>query len=178
MSEILLKELSFAVVGAAMEVHKTLGPGYLEAVYQAALAQELALRGIAFQQFKRLPVSYKGGLVGEYVADLVIDDKIIVEQKAVSTLNTSHEAQEINYLATAGSVCRSCSTSVRRRFNRSGLPDELRWEPRIPPIARKRSKDSDSCNSCNSWQKGRSTCKRSASIPSPAWKATAGSTSF
>ena len=50
MAEILFKELSFAVVGAAMEVHKILGPGYLEAVYQAALAQELTLRGIAFEQ--------------------------------------------------------------------------------------------------------------------------------
>ena len=102
MAEILFKELSFAVVGAAMEVHRILGPGYLEAVYQAALAQELTLRGISFQQFKRLPVSYKGVLVGEYEADLVIEDKIIVELKAVSTLNASHEAQAINYLATTG----------------------------------------------------------------------------
>jgi GxxExxY protein len=102
MTEILFKELSFAVVGAAMEVHKILGPGYLEAVYQAALAQEFALRGIAFEQFKRLPVSYKGVLVGEYVADLVIEDKIIVELKAVSTLNANHEAQVLNYLAATG----------------------------------------------------------------------------
>jgi len=101
-TEILYRELSFAVVGAAMEVHKILGPGYLETVYQAALAQELSLRGIAFEQFKRLPVSYKGVLVGEYVADLVIEDKIIVELKAVSTLNASHEAQAINYLAATG----------------------------------------------------------------------------
>ncbi len=102
MSEILYKELSFAVVGAAMEVHKILGPGYLETVYQAALAQELTRRCIAFEQFKRLPVSYKGALVGEYVADLVIEDKIIVELKAVSTLNASHEAQAINSLAATG----------------------------------------------------------------------------
>jgi GxxExxY protein len=101
-SEILYKELSFAVIGAAMEVHKTLGPGYLETVYQAALAQELTLRYIAFEQFKRLSVSYKGVPVGEYVADLVIEDKIIVELKAVSTLNASHEAQAINYLAAIG----------------------------------------------------------------------------
>ncbi len=59
MAEILHKELSYAIVGAAMEVHRILGPGFLEAVYQTALAHELTLRGIRFEQFKRLPVTYK-----------------------------------------------------------------------------------------------------------------------
>ncbi len=60
MTEILFKELSFAIIGAAMEVHRILGPGFLEAVYQAALEHELALRGIPFEAQKRLAVTYKG----------------------------------------------------------------------------------------------------------------------
>ncbi|MCZ7574949.1 MAG: GxxExxY protein [Ardenticatenaceae bacterium] len=102
MSKILYKELSYAIVGAAMEVHRILSPGSLEAVYQASLAHELSLRGIQFEQFKKLPVSYKGVLVGEYVADFVIEDKIIVELKAVSTLHPRHDAQALNSLTATG----------------------------------------------------------------------------
>ena len=102
MVEILFKELSYAVVGAAMEVHRLLGPGFLEAVYQAAMAHELALRNIRFEQFRRLPVAYKGVSVGDSVADIVIEDKIILELKAVSTLHPRHEAQALNYLAASG----------------------------------------------------------------------------
>ena len=102
MAKILYKELSYAIVGAAMEVHRILGPGFLEAVYQAALAHELTLRNIHFEQFKRLPVYYKGILVGEYVADSVIEGRIILEIKAVSTLHPKHEPQVINYLTATG----------------------------------------------------------------------------
>lgn len=72
---------TYAIVGAAMEVHRILGPGFLEAVYQAALAHELTLRGIRFEQFKKLPVYYKGVLVGDYEADFVVEDKIILEER-------------------------------------------------------------------------------------------------
>jgi GxxExxY protein len=102
MAKILYKDLSYAIVGAAMEVHRILGPGFLEAVYQAALAHELALRDIRFEQFKRLPVMYKGILVGDYVADFVVEDKVILEIKAVSELHPKHEAQAINYLTATG----------------------------------------------------------------------------
>lgn len=102
MTEVVYKELSYAVVGAAMEVHRILGPGFLEAVYQAALAHELTLRGIRFEQFKRLPVTYKGVSVGDYEADFVVEDKIILEIKAVSTWHPKHEAQAINYLTATG----------------------------------------------------------------------------
>jgi GxxExxY protein len=71
-------------------------------VYQAALAHELIVRDIRFEQLKRLPVTYKGALVGDYVADLVVEDKIILELKAISTLNANHEAQVLNYLAATG----------------------------------------------------------------------------
>ncbi len=102
MAEILFKELSYAIVGAAMDVHKILGGGFLEAIYQAALEHELTLRKIPFEKQVRLPVTYKGVLLGEYVADFVIDGKIIVEIKAVSQLNAAHEAQAMHYLAATG----------------------------------------------------------------------------
>ena len=73
MAELLYKELTFAVIGAAMEVHRILGSGFLEAVYQSALARELTLRGIQFEQQVRLPVTYKDILAGEYIADFVIE---------------------------------------------------------------------------------------------------------
>ena len=102
MAEILFKKLSYQVVGAAMEVHRLLGPGFLETVYQTALAHELNLIGIPFEQQKRLTVKYKDIVVGEYVADFMVDDKFIVEIKAVSNLTSSHQAQALNYLAATG----------------------------------------------------------------------------
>jgi len=102
MTDILYKELSFAVIGAAMEVHKVLGPGFLEAVYQLALEKELTLRRIPFQHQVELPVTYKGDLVGIYKADLIVDNKIIIEIKGISNLNASHQAQALHYLAATG----------------------------------------------------------------------------
>jgi GxxExxY protein len=102
MAEILFSALSYAVIGAAMEVHRVLGPGFLEAVYQAALEHELTLRGIPFERQKRLAVVYKGQIIGEYIADLVIDGKIILELKAVSKFTPAHEAQAHHYLAATG----------------------------------------------------------------------------
>jgi len=102
MAELLYKEQTFAVIGAAMEVHKILGSGFLEAVYQAALERELTLRKIPFEQKVKLPVTYKDVTVGIYEADLVIDGKFIVEIKALSKLNASHQAQAMHYLAATG----------------------------------------------------------------------------
>jgi GxxExxY protein len=102
MAELIYKELTYAVIGAAMEVHTILGPGFLEAVYQAALAKELRLGGIDFGEQFHLPVTYKGDLVGQYMADFVIEGKLIVEIKAVSKLNAAHQAQAMHYLAATG----------------------------------------------------------------------------
>ena len=102
MTELLYKELTFAVIGAAMEVHKILGPGFLESVYQVALERELTLRGIPFEKQVRLPVNYKDVLVGEYIADFMIDEKFVVEIKAVSNFNSQHQAQAMHYLAATG----------------------------------------------------------------------------
>ncbi len=102
MTEILYKELSYAIVGAAMEVHRLLGPGFLEAVYVAALIHELTLRGMRVEPKRRLPVTYKGVLIGDYEADLIVEDKIILEIKAVAGLHPKHEAQAHHYLTATG----------------------------------------------------------------------------
>ena len=102
MAEILYKALSYGIIGAAMEVHNILGPGFLESVYQAALEKELTLRSIPFRHQVELPVTYKGDVIGVYKADLVVDGKIIVEIKDISRLNASHQAQALHYLAATG----------------------------------------------------------------------------
>jgi len=102
MADILFKELSYAIVGAAMEVHKLLGPGFLEKVYQKALAHELTLCGIPFEEYKRLTVRYKGVVVGDYEADFVVAGKIILELKAVENIHPKHMVQTRNYLTTTG----------------------------------------------------------------------------
>ncbi len=102
MAELLYKELTFAVIGAAMEVHKILGPGFLEAVYQLALERELTLRNIPFERQVHLPVTYKNVLCGEYIADLIVDGKLIVEIKAVSRFAPNHQAQATHYLTATG----------------------------------------------------------------------------
>jgi GxxExxY protein len=102
MTEILYKGLSYEIVGAAMEVHQILGPGYLESVYQAALSYEMTLREIKFEQFKRLPVRYKGIAVGDYIADFVVEERLILEIKAVSSWHARHQAQALNYLTATG----------------------------------------------------------------------------
>jgi len=102
MTKILYKDLSYQIVGAAMEVHRILGPGFLEAVYEKALAYELTLRGIPFENQKSLAVTYKGRSVGNYVADFVVNDQIILELKAIVKLAPIHEVQAHNYLTATG----------------------------------------------------------------------------
>ncbi len=102
MTEIIHKDLSYAIIGAAMEVHKILGPGFLESVYESALAYEFDLRGIPYERQKHLPVSYKDKFIGDYIADMVVDNKIILELKAVSAISPAHEAQAHHYLTATG----------------------------------------------------------------------------
>ena len=102
MTEIIHKDLSYAIIGAAMEVHKILGPGFLESVYESALAYEFDLRGIPYERQKHLPVSYKDKFIGDYIADMVVEDKIILELKAVSAISPAHEAQAHHYLTATG----------------------------------------------------------------------------
>jgi GxxExxY protein len=91
-----------SVIGAAYAVANTLGNGFLEKVYENALAIELRQRGVPFEQQKSLQVLYHGAVVGEYVADLVVSELVIVELKAVKQLDSSHQAQCMNYLKATG----------------------------------------------------------------------------
>jgi GxxExxY protein len=97
--DLLLKHEVYAVVGAAIEVHRELGPGFLEAVYQEALERELTTRDVPFKSQWHLTIAYKGEpLTKLYVADLVCFDQIIVELKAVDRLSGVDAAQLLNYL--------------------------------------------------------------------------------
>jgi len=98
MAELLYKELSEKVLGMAFSVHNILGPGLLESAYEGAYCIELQRAGIPFERQQVYPLHYKGELVGAYIADLVVDNKIILELKSVSSLNQVMEAQIINYL--------------------------------------------------------------------------------
>src|SRR5215471_14706842 len=91
-----------AVVGAAYEVSNVLGAGFLEKVYERALIQELLLRGLCVTSQASFPVVYKGKHVGDYSADLVVQDSVIVELKCVDSFANEHMAQCINYLRASG----------------------------------------------------------------------------
>ena len=103
MAELVYKDESYAIIGAAQHVHNVLGEGFLEDVYQEALAIELQRRGIPFEREARLNIVYDGmPLKKYYVADFVCCSKIILELKAVNSLQNEHRAQTINYLKATG----------------------------------------------------------------------------
>ena len=99
MPELLYKSEVYNIVGAAMEVHTELGPGFLESVYQEALELEFERQNIPYVREKKLKIYYKGVLLNkEFSADFLCYDKILVELKALSELTTQNESQLINYL--------------------------------------------------------------------------------
>ncbi len=102
MRDLLYGDLSGSAIGAVIEVHKVLGPGFLEGVYEAALAHELDSRRIAFERQAELKIIYKENEVGDYRADSVIGGKIILEIKSCPSLIPAHTAQALNYLAATG----------------------------------------------------------------------------
>lgn len=90
------------VIGLAMKIHSTLGSGFLESVYQCALALELRRAGLKVESEKSISVRYEGELSGAFVADLLINDVLIVETKAIQVLAKIHEVQLVNYLVATG----------------------------------------------------------------------------
>ena len=100
--EFLYKDLTFKVLGCCFEVYNVLGYGFLEKVYQNALFEELKLNGIKAELEKPITVIYKEKNVGDYKADILVEDKVILELKAEKIYNSMHEAQLINYLKATG----------------------------------------------------------------------------
>ena len=91
-------DLAGQVIGLAMKVHSALGPSFLESVYQNALAYELRDAGYKVELEKDIMVKYRGQVVGKFAADMLINDRLIVENKAILALDKAHEVQLVNYL--------------------------------------------------------------------------------
>jgi len=97
-----VNELTKAIIGCAIEVHRHLGPGLLESTYEAALGIELEDAGLAFQRQAVYPVMYKGRTIGEYRLDLIVEDSVVVEIKSVERLDPVFDAQVLTYLRVTG----------------------------------------------------------------------------
>ncbi len=107
------RELTEQIIGAAIEVHRELGPGLLESTYQACLARELSLRGLPFEQEKPLSVEYKGVRVDcGYRLDFLVAGKVVVELRAADAIVAVHEAQLLTYLKLTG-----CRVGLLSNFN-------------------------------------------------------------
>jgi GxxExxY protein len=95
-------ELTYLINGAIFEVNRELGAGFLEKVYENALLIELIKRGLTAENQVPIKVKYKGAEVGEYYADIVVENQVILEIKAIESLQKIHEAQLLNYLKATG----------------------------------------------------------------------------
>ena len=96
------EEITFKIRGCVFEVFRVLGAGFLEQVYQQALLHELEVQGLLAEGQRALEVTYKGKPAGVYLADILVEDRIVLELKAVQSLTKAHEAQLLNYLKASG----------------------------------------------------------------------------
>jgi len=119
------------IIGCAMKVHRTLGSGFLEAVYHRCVEIELAKEGIFFESEKKLNVFYEGHIVGNFIADLFIPPALIVELKAIDLLTTAHEVQLVNYLAAT-----SIDTGLLLNFGSSSLQVKRKFRRHTPMSSR------------------------------------------
>ncbi|MFP4173171.1 MAG: GxxExxY protein [Candidatus Hydrogenedentota bacterium] len=118
-----INDMTGRVIKHCYDIHNLLGPGFLEKVYENALYMELEAEGFDVKQQHPIPVSYKGVVVGDYSADLVVDDRLIIELKAIQNIGKEHEVQLVNYLAATGIdngllVNFGSSVEVKRKFRR------------------------------------------------------------
>ena len=114
-------EMTERVIGCAYAVHNALGAGFLEKVYENALRLELAAAGMNVRQQYPIPVLYRGEVVGDFFADLMVEDRLVVELKAVQNIAKEHEMQLVNYLAATGMddgllINFGSSVTVKRKF--------------------------------------------------------------
>ena len=116
------KDLTHRIIGLAMRVHRRLGPGLLESVYERCLCHELGKEGIAFQRQVPLPVPYDDILLDcGYIADIIVDGQVILELKAVERTQPLHEAQLLTYLRLS-----PCRVGLLINFNTVSLTDGIK----------------------------------------------------
>ena len=97
-----INDITYAINGAVFEVNRVLGPGFLEKVYENALLIELRSRGLKAESRVPIKVLYKEDVVGEYIADILVEERVIIELKTLESLEKIHEAQLLNYLRATG----------------------------------------------------------------------------
>jgi GxxExxY protein len=124
-----LKELTEKIIGAAYEVHNTLGSGFVEKVYENALTEELREYGFLVEQQKPVSVIYKGKSAGEFIADMVVEKKVLVEVKSVKMLTKDFDSKLIHYLKATGIevgllINFGESVQVRRKINTPKLKNK------------------------------------------------------
>lgn len=113
------EELTGQIIGCAITVHRELGPGFLESIYEKALAVEFARNGMRFHAQSSVPVHYRGEIIGEHRLDLLVEDQVVVELKAIKTLEDVHFAQVRSYL-------KACGLKHGLLFNFSTVPLTIR----------------------------------------------------
>jgi len=130
-------ELTQKIIGCAYKVSNTLGSGFLEKVYENALARELCKSSLKVQQQYPMKVFYDHELVGEFVADLLVEDSVLVELKAVRQLDEIHMAQAMNYLKATGlQICLLINFGKPKVEIRRIVPYEI-WHGKKPEIIRR-----------------------------------------
>jgi GxxExxY protein len=101
-ADLLYSDLTREIIGAAMEVHSNLGAGFLESVYEEAISVELNLCGLRYERQKPIDVFYKNRKIKQFVCDILVEDKVLVELKALGQLTTTEHSQILNYLKATG----------------------------------------------------------------------------
>ncbi len=115
-----LNELTGSVIGAAIEVHRVLGRGFLESIYEMAMVEELRARHIEFERQVAIPILYRGKLIGEHCLDLLVAGEVVVELKAASGISDAHIAQTLSYM-TAGAFQVGLILNFNVRVMRDGI---------------------------------------------------------
>lgn len=116
------------IIGAVIDVHRELGPGYLEKVYEQAIALELRHRGLAYATQVSVPVYYKGEKIHGQVLDMVVEGKVILELKSVEILLPIHEAQILSYLKSTG-LPAGLLINFKERFVKNGIKRFVQSKP-------------------------------------------------
>jgi GxxExxY protein len=133
-------ELTEKVIGLAMKVHRTLGPGFLESVYLSALVHELRRAGLSAEVAQRITVRYENIIAGEFVADLIVNDVLLCELKAITSLSKADEVQLVNYLTATnrdfGLLLNFGASSLqfKRRYRRSSSTSDVDLQNPINPV--------------------------------------------